>query len=135
MTSPGIIRRLTAPLRRAWRTRGFGVHSPFAYGYLNSVIRPRGGARYYAEDRLHGARARLLYRVGVEARGSVGEWPADRGRPCATYVCLSRNDIPSLETFARDHGVGVLFVGRHMAIYCCREGIPPLRLNVWLPRR
>lgn len=135
MTSPGIIRRLTAPLRRAWRTRGFGVHSPFAYGYLGSVIRPRRGARYYAEERLHGARARLLYRIGVEARGSVGEWPAESGRRCATYVCLSRKDIPSLEAFARDQGAGVLFVGRHMAIYCHRESIPPLRLNVWLPRR
>lgn len=135
MTSPGIIRRLTAPLRRAWRTRGFGVHSPFAYGYLGSVIRPRGGARYYAEERLHGARARLLYRIRVEARGSVGEWPADRGGCFATYVCLTRRDIPSLEAFARDQGAGVLFAGHHMAIYCRRENIPPLRLNVWLPRR
>lgn len=135
MTSPGIICRLTAPLRRAWRTRGFGVHSPFAYGYLGSVIRPRGGARYYAEERLHGARARLLYRIRVEARGSVGEWPADRGGSFATYVCLTRRDIPSLEAFARDQGAGVLFAGHHMAIYCRRENIPPLRLNVWLPRR
>ncbi len=37
-----VVKYLTGPVRRAWRVRGFGVHSPFAYAYLRSVIHPQG---------------------------------------------------------------------------------------------
>ena len=62
-----VVKYLTGPVRRAWRVRGFGVHSPFAYAYLRSVIHPQGGARYYAEDSIASRRGRLLYRAAVEA--------------------------------------------------------------------
>lgn len=33
-------------IRKAWRSRGFGVHSPFAFRFITGVL--RGSGRYYA---------------------------------------------------------------------------------------
>ncbi|MCM1077104.1 MAG: hypothetical protein NC411_07065 [Bacteroides sp.] len=33
-------------LKRAWRSRGFGIHSPFAYRFVTAVLRERG--EYYS---------------------------------------------------------------------------------------
>lgn len=45
-----IRRKLTHPLRR-WRTRGFGIHSPFAFALMTKVIGETDP--YYCYDTLH----------------------------------------------------------------------------------
>ncbi len=37
-------------VKRLWRGRGHGVHSPFAYRFITNVLRLKG--RYYASDEL-----------------------------------------------------------------------------------
>lgn len=34
------------PVKKAWRSRGFGIHSPFAFRFITAVLRGRGA--YYA---------------------------------------------------------------------------------------
>lgn len=66
---------------RRWRhTRGYGVHSPFAYMLTKEVVRPKRGYAFYGYDdisdearsaRLSGAReraARMLLRIIVRLR-------------------------------------------------------------------
>lgn len=54
-------------LYKRWRhTRGFGVHSPFAYRIVKEVVHPPRGYAYYAElrpgmDRIE----RIVYRLSV----------------------------------------------------------------------
>lgn len=38
-------------LKRAWRSRGFGIHSPFAFRFVTCVLRERGEYYAYAELR------------------------------------------------------------------------------------
>lgn len=45
-----------APLRW-WRTRGFGIHSPFAFGFVNEIARERYG--YYAYPAIDKVCARI----------------------------------------------------------------------------
>lgn len=40
---------------RWWRTRGFGIHSPFAFWFVNEVVRERYA--YYAYEKIAGSRA------------------------------------------------------------------------------
>lgn len=43
---------LARAVRRWWRSRGHGVHSPFAYRFITTVLRQRGAAAYYAWPRV-----------------------------------------------------------------------------------
>lgn len=62
-------------LRRMWRRRGFGVHSPFAFDFLQRVVRGYGhGYAYYAypeldrlaaEAGMPAARMRMAYRAAL----------------------------------------------------------------------
>ena len=134
-----VVKYLTGPVRRAWRVRGFGVHSPFAYASLRSVIHPQGGARYYAEDSLASRRGRLLYRAAVEAGPeamlTVGP-DTTLGTPSGeirTYVATDPEAIVLLERWAATLECGVMFRGPSMAIFCLRRGIPRQRLEVAMP--
>lgn len=111
-------------IRRAWRTRGFGVHSPFAYAYLRSVVSPPRDACYYAEEEMASPRERLRYRVMVEARGCR----------VPTLIAEGPRQVAALEAYAGTLCEGVLFVHpRRMAILC-RRHVPFLRLEVSLPK-
>lgn len=47
---------------RAWRSGGFGVHSPFAFRFITEVLRSSGG--YYAYEQIGASEAsRRLYRI------------------------------------------------------------------------
>lgn len=134
-----LLRRLSGPLRRAWRVRGFGVHSPFAYAYLRSVIRPGGDVRYYAEDNLSTRRERLLYRIEVEAGpGRTMTLPDSEQPPVAaegmrTYVALTPRSVAALRSWADSRDCGILFRSPTMAIYCMRPGIPRQTFEVAMP--
>ena len=67
---------------RRWRhSRGFGVHSPFAYRIVTEALYPRHGYAYYIEndarlssaDAAEGRRARALYRLIILLRMERGE--------------------------------------------------------------
>ncbi|MDE6378172.1 MAG: hypothetical protein K2K72_05450 [Duncaniella sp.] len=72
MASGGIIgffSHLWARLRRAWRSRGHGVHSPFAFRFIRGVLRER--TPYYAYQQVEQLRGdvhwhKLLFRLVVE---------------------------------------------------------------------
>lgn len=68
------LHRAAGAPRRWWRAKGFGVHSPFAYGFVRDVLGQP--CRYYAYDEadrvavrrgLPRRMARLLVRIGVWA--------------------------------------------------------------------
>lgn len=48
----GLIHRMAEGYKRWRHTRGYGVHSPFAYRLVTHVVRPLKGYCYYAEERL-----------------------------------------------------------------------------------
>ena len=67
---------------RRWRhSRGFGVHSPFAYRIVTEALYPRHGYAYYIEndarlssaDAAEGRRARALFRLIILLRMESGE--------------------------------------------------------------
>ena len=67
--TPGVFAALTEPLRRWWRSRGHGVHSPYAYRFIRNVLREKGQYYHYSEiDRLGGDTHwhRLLFRLVCE---------------------------------------------------------------------
>lgn len=59
-------------VKRAWRSRGFGIHSPFAFRFVTCVLRERGEYYAYTElRRMKGGRrelrkASLLFRLVCE---------------------------------------------------------------------
>ncbi len=117
---------MLGPIRRAWRVRGFGVHSPFAFNYLREIVRPRHDGCYYAEGEMKSARERLLYRIMVEA--------SDKPHP-PTLVALGPQQTAALDSWASGSNRGVLFIHpRRMAIFC-RRPVPFLRLEISLPSR
>lgn len=134
-----VLLRISGPLRRAWRVRGFGVHSPFAYAYLRTVIRPARGVRYYAEDDLSSRRERLLYRISVEAGDGAMMILDDSGTVphkntgVRTYVALTPHSARILDRWAAGAACGVLFRSPRMAVFCPRKGIPAQRFEVAMP--
>lgn len=48
----GLIHRIAEGYKRWRHTRGYGVHSPFAYRLVTHVVRPAKHYGYYAEERL-----------------------------------------------------------------------------------
>lgn len=59
-------------VKRAWRSRGFGIHSPFAFRFVTAVLRERSEYYGYQELRKSGPgkdgfrRASLLFRLVCE---------------------------------------------------------------------
>ncbi len=86
-----------APLRW-WRTRGFGIHSPFAFGFVNEIARERYA--YYAYPAIDS----ICKRIGKELRNNR------RGE--MSCHCLSARGARCLFRIAARLGVGqVLSVG------------------------
>ena len=61
---------LARAVRRWWRSRGHGVHSPFAYRFITTVLRQRGAAPDDARPRVHPMPSpewhKLLFRLVCE---------------------------------------------------------------------
>lgn len=52
-------------LKRAWRSRGFGIHSPFAFRFVRLVLRERGEYYAYSELRRMACDADGFHRLGL----------------------------------------------------------------------
>ncbi|MCI9607203.1 MAG: hypothetical protein HFJ94_03370 [Muribaculaceae bacterium] len=75
---------------RAWRTRGFGIHSPFAFKFVNDVLRCRNA--YYAYSTIGTSAAdRRLYRILLHLAPSavVRSGPLSPGQHAAIDAALS----------------------------------------------
>lgn len=99
--------------RRYMRSRGFGVHSPFAFSFINDVLRMRSGYGLYCYDsvaavarrtgvpvRLLRLWARIVWRFAPSGNITLGE-----GAEAASEVALCAGADAS-------HPAGVLWVGR-----------------------
>lgn len=87
----GIMSRLADSYRRWRHSRGFGIHSPFAYTLVTEALYPRRGYSYYMEtdprlDSAHPAvsrRARAIYRLCIRLRGM-----SDSTAPHSRQTCI-----------------------------------------------
>ena len=100
-----------------WRhTRGFGVHSPFAFRLVTEAIRPSRGYAYYSElEPGMSAIRRIQYRVDIFMRQAAGmpltsdfeEWLENPSLP----LMILSPDAPTTEAVAsrlRSGGCGLL---------------------------
>lgn len=132
--------KLGKAILRRWRRGGYGVHSPFAFRYITTVIAPRRDACFYEEAGLRSARERLDYRISQEARGSVAVIADDSPIPIdalaageiKTVVCRSATALEAIDAYARTARRGVLFRGARSAIFCARP-VPRLIIDIALP--
>lgn len=90
-------RQLSESYKRWRHTRGYGVHSPFAYRVVSRVIHPRGGYGYYGYERIEESlsgestrterrEARMLLRLAADAAIRSAYVPA--GTPQAYVSAL-----------------------------------------------
>ncbi|MDE6524298.1 MAG: hypothetical protein K2L66_01945 [Paramuribaculum sp.] len=141
-----LIKHLKRPIKRRWRGRGNGVHSPFAYRFITEVLRQKDA--YYAYDQLDGYLPRLAYRVALcvspqhvtchtddpaivralqlgHRHGLLNRRPID-----ADYVELTVKgssfsaDIAAMRGRLDSAGCGMLFEGRRAAIAVCSTILP-----------
>lgn len=70
-------------LKKLRTSRGFGVHSPFAFSLITDTLRMPSHYAYYAYDGLPDPTQRLIYRVA--ARLGVGSIVSPAGNPIPPY--------------------------------------------------
>lgn len=141
-------------LYKRWRhTRGFGVHSPFAYRLVTEVVRPPRGYAYYAEFRPGMNRGeRIFYRLGVFLRNCgipqaarisqaltpdasrrraerLRRWLADLGKP----LILERpapEETHAVESAMGDSATGLMLHSPRFLIAIPRPGMAFLRYDI-----
>lgn len=89
--SETVRRAVSVPLR-LWRSRGFGVHSPYAFRFITDVLFCRHGYYSYAEigsDRS----ARRLYRVLLDLAPVTIVVSGPLSAPADAAVSAARRDI------------------------------------------
>lgn len=140
---------------KRWRhSRGFGVHSPYAYRIVTEVLNPGRRYAYYLEETLPSRRLRLLYRVIAELRPAsivisapeserkvleslCALIPPGPGNPLLIFWHVQPTDIPAghsayfeikaipvASTLPTANGYGRLFINPRRALYAA---IPDLR--------
>ncbi|MBD5301335.1 MAG: hypothetical protein HDS17_07740 [Bacteroides sp.] len=106
-------------LKRAWRSRGFGIHSPFAFRFVTCVLREKG--EYYAYPALRrlagkGRRFRsiaLIFRLVCEFRPRFVVVSGERNRnEVALAVALADSGVQTVGSLPEDlpASVPVIFV-------------------------
>lgn len=141
-------------LYKRWRhTRGFGVHSPFAYRMVKEVVSPPRGYAYYAEFRPRmDRRERVFYRLGVflsdcglpqasrippaltpdasRRRASrLSRWLANGSRP----IVIERptcDETLAIESAMEASGTGLLLHSPRFLIAVPRPGMAFLRYDI-----
>ena len=71
-------------IKRQRSSRGFGIHSPFAYDFVINVLRER--CLYYAYSNIEGHDNRLIYRIALHLHPSEV--------CCGGMIYDFKNDIP-----------------------------------------
>lgn len=100
---------------RAWRSRGFGVHSPFAFNFITGVLRDRNA--YYAYTAIGPSKdARRLYRVILALAPQTVVVTGPLSDPLATAVSLAKSEaaaaprIPKLAVVPPEAIVGISYL-------------------------
>ncbi len=115
---------------RRWRhTRGFGIHSPFAYRLVKEVVSPSPGYLYYAEEEGDMTTlGRLAYRLDIFMRSETGhapvgrlnEWLQNPSRPLFLLNPESA-DYEAAENVLRNAGRGLMLRSRRYIIALMRK--------------
>lgn len=123
------MRRLFRLYRRWRHTRGFGVHSPFAFRLVTEAIHPPRGYAYYAElEPEMNPLQRILYRVDNFMADVTGEHPTDNlkkwmANPALPLMIMSPGQEISdiIEKRMLDEGCGLLINSRRFIIAIARK--------------
>lgn len=76
-------------LKRLRTSKGFGVHSPFAFSLITDTLRPRPGYAYYAYSILSDPTDRLIYRLAARLDvAAISDFGS--GYPLPDFVPSSR---------------------------------------------
>ena len=86
-------------LKRAWRSRGFGIHSPFAFRFVTCVLREHGEYYAYTSLRRVAATGRqfrtlsLLFRLVCEFRPQFVVVSGKRDKALAEAVAMADSGV------------------------------------------
>ncbi|MCM1348011.1 MAG: hypothetical protein NC338_01250 [Firmicutes bacterium] len=152
-----IWRGLRSP-RRAARSRGFGIHSPFAFRFVREVLTQRYA--YYCYPRLEAAASldgvnrrmvKALFRLAlffrpeaIEVRGAISPSVAlalRLGNPCpetppeadATCVVALPEAAPSLQLQWQQAESGMLFQAPELTVWVRAGHLPHQQFKISLP--
>lgn len=98
-------------LKRAWRSRGFGIHSPFAFRFVTTVLRQKG--EYYAYSVLREScpgkrefrKASLLFRLVCEFIPDALILDPELGQPMQSAVRMADSRVRVLAPSAVDEAM------------------------------
>ena len=80
-------------VKRAWRSRGFGIHSPFAFRFVTCVLRGKG--RYYRE-------LKVIFRIICDMQPSIILLSDSDSEAVRTAIGLADSRIRTLEADEAD---------------------------------
>ncbi len=100
---------------RAWRSRGFGVHSPFAFRFITEVLHSSDG--YYAYEQIGASKSsRRLYRIILDLAPAAVIVTGPLSDSQAIAVSLAKREveavprIPKLAVVPPDAIVGIAYL-------------------------
>lgn len=126
-------------LYKRWRhTRGFGVHSPFAYRLVTEGVRPARGYVYHAEL-LPGMTPlrRIAFRLRTILRSNgyqdmvydAAEWEADPAQPLF-LVAPTPQQTERIEHTLSNRGCGLMLHSRRYIFAIARKEMALVRYNL-----
>ena len=113
-----VLKRTWIWIRRFRKRRGYGVHSPFAFDFITTVVNER--ARYYAYDTIKRKSDRLIFRLTNYAQPSVCIEIGSQGAQEAMRIAKPSAQLiyyDSVESFMASHvqemqDVGLIHLSR-----------------------
>ena len=95
-------------VKRAWRSRGFGIHSPFAFRFVTCVLRGKG--RYYAYPAIRQIsinsreyrELKVIFRIICDMQPSIILLPDSDSEAVRTAIGLADSRIRTLEADEAD---------------------------------
>ncbi len=142
--------------RRASRSRGFGVHSPFAFRFIREVIsQPCGYYCYNGLDRMARAEGlspetvRAIFRISLALRPqrvkvtdsdseairtalATGNPQSPDDSPAVAFIAL-KDGRERLEEQWAGNERGMLFKAKEMAVFVKSDRLPHQKFRIMLP--